>query len=147
MIDKKTSLIISTNFEKGRRHDFRFQVQTQLVWVDPWGTTIYKESKLVISPEIQILADTAYKSKKYPEITTPHKKKRRSKLNPNPKLTKEQKKENREFNSKRVRVENVIGRVKILKILTDRYRNRRKRFGLRFNLVAGLCNWELGEKN
>ncbi len=26
---------------------------------------------------------------------------------------------------------------------SDRYRNRRKRFGLRFNLIAGLRNYEL----
>jgi hypothetical protein len=34
-------------------------------------------------------------------------------------------------------------RLKIFKILADRYRNRRKRFGLRFNLIAGLYNHEL----
>ncbi|MBD1933137.1 IS5/IS1182 family transposase, partial [Trichocoleus sp. FACHB-69] len=34
-------------------------------------------------------------------------------------------------------------RLKIFKILADRYRNRRKRFGLRFNLIAGLHNYEL----
>ncbi|MDR2707980.1 MAG: IS5/IS1182 family transposase, partial [Nitrososphaerota archaeon] len=28
------------------------------------------------------------------------------------------------------------------KIVSDRYRNRRKRFGLRFNLIAGICNYE-----
>jgi len=27
--------------------------------------------------------------------------------------------------------------------LAERYRNRRKRFGLRFNLIAGLYNYEL----
>ncbi len=39
------------------------------------------------------------------------------------------------------------GKIKTLKALAERYRNRRKRFGLRFNLVAGLCNWELGNEN
>ncbi|MDB6096648.1 MAG: transposase, partial [Francisellaceae bacterium] len=29
------------------------------------------------------------------------------------------------------------------KIIADRYRNRRKRFGLRFNLIAGICNFEI----
>jgi hypothetical protein len=33
--------------------------------------------------------------------------------------------------------------VKIFRILAERYRNRRKRFGLRFNLIAALCNAEL----
>jgi len=33
--------------------------------------------------------------------------------------------------------------LKRFKILSDKYRNRRKRFGLRFNLIAGIQNWEL----
>ncbi len=43
----------------------------------------------------------------------------------------------------RVVVENVIGMLKRFKIISDRYRNRRKRFRLRFNLLAGLYNFEL----
>lgn len=39
--------------------------------------------------------------------------------------------------------ENVIGYMKRFKILSDRYRNRRKRFGLRLNLTAGIYNYEL----
>ncbi len=38
---------------------------------------------------------------------------------------------------------NVIGLLKRFKIIADRYRNRRKRFSLRFNLIAGIHNWEL----
>lgn len=37
----------------------------------------------------------------------------------------------------------VIGMVKRFKIVADKYRNQRKRFGLRFNLIAGLYNFEL----
>lgn len=40
--------------------------------------------------------------------------------------------------------ERIICRLKVFKILAERYRNRRKRFGLRFNLIAGLYNYELG---
>jgi hypothetical protein len=40
-------------------------------------------------------------------------------------------------------VENVLGRLKVFRILCSRYRNRRRRFGLRFNLIAGLYNFEL----
>jgi hypothetical protein len=43
----------------------------------------------------------------------------------------------------RVVNENVIGSLKIFKIINDRYRNRRKRFGLRFNLIAAIHNLEL----
>jgi len=36
--------------------------------------------------------------------------------------------------------------MKIFRILSERYRNRRKRFSLRFNLLAGLYNYELNIK-
>ena len=32
--------------------------------------------------------------------------------------------------------------VKRFRILSERYRNRRKRFALRFSLVAGICNFD-----
>ena len=53
-------------------------------------------------------------------------------------LTKEDKKINKQISSKRALNENVIGAVKRFKILSDRYRNRRKRFGMRFNSIAGF---------
>jgi hypothetical protein len=58
-------------------------------------------------------------------------------------LTDLDKKRNRELAKKRVIGEHINRRLKIFKILADRYRNRRKRFGLRFNLIAGLYNYEL----
>jgi hypothetical protein len=58
-------------------------------------------------------------------------------------LTKTDKKENQALASNRVMNENVIGVIKRFKIISDRYRNRRKRFGLRVNLIAGIYNWEL----
>ncbi|KJV57215.1 IS5 family transposase ISOt6 [Orientia tsutsugamushi] len=39
--------------------------------------------------------------------------------------------------------ENVIGMLKRFKIIADKYRNRRKRFGLRFNLIFGIYNFDL----
>lgn len=58
-------------------------------------------------------------------------------------LTKKDKKNNRKLSSERVLNENVIGVIKRFKIISDRYRNRRKRFGLRVNLIAGIYNFEL----
>ena len=66
--------------------------------------------------------------------------KKRSKGKP---LTKDEKRANRYISSERVVNEHVMGRLKRFKILGDKYRNRRKRFGLRFNLIAGIHNWEL----
>jgi len=60
-------------------------------------------------------------------------------------LTAEDKKENRRLSSQRVFNENVIEMLKRFKIVADRYRNRRKRFGfgLRLNLITGIYNYEL----
>lgn len=61
-------------------------------------------------------------------------------------LTKEEKESNRHISVQRALNENVIGKIKRFKILNDRYRNRRKRFGLRFNLIAAIYNLELEER-
>jgi transposase len=73
----------------------------------------------------------------HPISQTPAKK---SKLHP---LSQEQKASNRVLSRKRILIENIIRRLKIFRILSERYRNRRKRFGLRFNLIAAICNMEL----
>jgi len=44
-------------------------------------------------------------------------------------LTKEDKKYNRTISSQRVFVEHIIREPKIFRIIAERYRNRRKRFG------------------
>ena len=66
--------------------------------------------------------------------------KKKSKKKP---LSQEEKMKNRNLSSQRVLNEHVIGKVKRFKIVADKYRNRRKRFGLRFNLIAGIYNYEL----
>jgi hypothetical protein len=60
-------------------------------------------------------------------------------------LTKEDKQKNRELSSERVFNKNVIVMAKRFKIISNRYRNRKKRFGLRFNLISAIYNMELVE--
>jgi hypothetical protein len=87
----------------------------------------------------KILCDTGYigiqKIHKNSDIP-----KKRGKLTP---LTKYEKKSNHELSSKRICVENILCVLKRFKVISERYRNRRKRFGLRFNLIAGVYNYEL----
>lgn len=90
-------------------------------------------------PCIEILADSGYQGLQKRHIKTRTPKKKTKKVP----ISKEDKKANSQLASERVANENVIAMVKRFKILSDRYRNRRKRFGLRFNLIAGLYNWEL----
>lgn len=92
---------------------------------------------------MKLKADSGYLgvNKLHENSQTPHK---NSKLH---KLTKEEKRENKELSKERICVENVFAKLKVFKILTCKYRNRRKRFGLRFNMIAGLCNHEIDIKN
>ena len=55
-------------------------------------------------------------------------------------LEPEQKAFNQRFALFRVKVEHVIRTLKIFRILKERYRNRRRRFELRLNLIAALTN-------
>lgn len=85
------------------------------------------------------IADTGYTGIKrlHNNSITP---KKNSKKKP---LSKEDKVFNHIVSSQRVFNENVIGTIKRFKIIADKYRNRRKRFGLRFNLIAGIYNFEI----
>ena len=89
--------------------------------------------------QVLVLADAGYQglADLHANSQTPQKK---SKHHP---LTPEQKTANRELARQRIFVEHVIRKLKIFRILSERYRNRRKRFGLRFNLIASLYNLEL----
>ncbi|MDT5772846.1 IS5/IS1182 family transposase, partial [Streptococcus pneumoniae] len=40
--------------------------------------------------------------------------------------------------------ENIFAKVKTFKMFSTTYRNHRKRFGLRMNLITGIINHELG---
>ena len=88
---------------------------------------------------IKIQADSGYQGlEKLHENSETPKKKSKNNL-----LTKEDKRNNRRIGSQRVLIEHVNCRLKRLRILAERYRNRRKRFGLRISLFAGLYNYAL----
>lgn len=100
---------------------------------------LLKSSKTSFKSTTKVLTDTGYLGIKkiHSNSELPIK---RSKKKP---LTKEDKVYNQQISSDRVLNENVISMIKRFKIIADKYRNRRKRFGLRFNLVSGLYNYEL----
>jgi hypothetical protein len=100
---------------------------------------LFKESRYQFSKQIRILADSGYLglSNLHGNSPIPAKK---SKLHP---LTKEQKASNRQLSHEGVLIENGIRKLKIFRVLSEMYRNRRKRFSLRFNLIAAIYNLEL----
>ena len=82
------------------------------------------------------------------EIQIPHKKPRKSKANPEPQLTAEQREENRHLSRIRVVVEHAIGGLKRFNILVAKFRNRMADFDDAVALVAaGLWNWKLSLQN
>ncbi len=123
MVDKANRKIICVYIDKGKKHDYR----------------IFKESRLPILTSTELQADSGYQGiqKKYANSKIPHKSKKKSPL------TKSQRKDNHILSSSRVVVENIIRTLKIFRILAEKYRNRRRRFGLRLNLIAAICNFQL----
>ena len=106
------------------------------------------DPKLDWFSNFKILVDLGYKGidKDYniKELLIPHKKPRKSKKNPNPSLTKQQKKENREMSRQRVIVENVIGGMKRYRCLVDKFRNTMDGISDIFiYLAAGLWNFNV----
>ncbi len=138
---QKRNQIICLAHSKGKTHDFK----------------LLKNSQTRFHKFLRVIADKGYQglAKLHDLSETPIKKPKGKKL------TKAQKKYNRELNRLRIAVEppthlelnsrwnvavhsaHVKRRLKIFKILSYPYRNRHRRFGLRSNLIAGIYNYEL----
>lgn len=123
MVNQATGQIICTAFGTGRIHDFR----------------LFKLERLPMLPKQLWLADKGYQglAKLHHSSCLPTKKPRGTKL------SKSDRQHNRCLARLRIIVEHVNRRLKVFRILGERYRNRRKRFGLRFNLIAAILNFEL----
>lgn len=119
VVNKKNLEVICLDFSNGKTHDFK----------------LLKESGLKIDKSIKKQMDSWYQwvQKEYSNTEIPTKGKN---------LTAEQKEENRKLSSSRVFVEHVIWKLKFFRILYEKYRNRRKNFGLRWNLIAWIYNFE-----
>lgn len=124
MLNWETREILATSFGKGRTHDFK----------------LFKQSCTRVHPHTVVLADLGYLGleRLHAHSFLPTKATKHHPLNS------EEKRANRTLARLRLHIERVIGRLKVFRILSERYRGRRKRFGLRFNLIAGIHNFELG---
>ena len=49
------------------------------------------------------------------------------------------------FNQNQAPIGDAFGKLKVFKIRCEKYRNRGKRLGLRFNLIAGIYNFQLAK--
>ena len=127
IINQHSLQIIATAFSRGSKHDFQ----------------LFKDSLTAISEQISCLADSGYQG-----LANLHAKswrpKKKSKHHP---LSRQEKMTNQHLARGRIQIEPVIGKLKVFAILCQRYRNRRRRFWLRFNLIAAIYNLELKLKS
>jgi hypothetical protein len=124
--DKASRKIVCTSFGKGRKHDFK----------------LFRDSKIYLKETSKCLVDSGYQGIQKFHGNSEHPKKKRKK---HP-LTKVDKQRNRQISSGRVTIENIIREVKIFRIIAEKYRNRQRRFALRFNLIAAMYNLNLNYK-
>jgi hypothetical protein len=123
VVDKATKRILCVRTSEGKRHDYR----------------LLKDSRVRLKKETKAVLDSGYQGaqKEHANTALPVKKPRGGKL------TKAQKRFNKSVAQERIVNENVIGSIKRFKIIAERYRNRRKRYGLRVTLIAAIHNFEL----
>lgn len=128
VVASSTGSILSIRIGKGKTHDFKLFKES-------------KESKRV--SDKAVLADSGYQgiAKICPNATIPHKRKKKIPLTP------KQRQANHTLSSQRIIVEMINAKIKVFKIVKYPYRNRRKRFGLRMNLICGIINLDSKQVN
>jgi IS5 family transposase len=120
LIHPVTCQILCVATGRGATHDLR----------------LLRESKTHIHPDTELIADAGYQGIHHQHGLTRTPKKA-SKHHP---LTDTHRDDNRRLARLRLPVEHVIRQLKVFRILKETYRHRRRRFHLRVNLIAALCN-------
>lgn len=118
--DEKKKDILSIAFSRGNKHDFR----------------LFKESRLLVPEETLIIADKGYKGifNVHFNSLIP------IKATKNHKLTDEERSFNLSLAKHRIFIEHINRYIKRFKILSYRYRNKRRRFSLRASLICAIYN-------
>lgn len=122
-ITKKGRIISVSKPRPGSMHDFTL-----------------RKHEPPIPPDSRAYVDSGYQGidQLHQQSEFPYKK---TKTKP---LTIEENEYNRALSHFRVTVEHIIGDLKTFKILSERYRNKRKRYGVKFNIIAGIVNLKNG---
>lgn len=121
VIQEDGKILSISKSHKGRVHDFRIRK----------GETLLPKDSIKV-------ADSGYQGlqKLQSNVVIPYK---RSKKIP---LTKDQKENNRNLASFRIRIEHKIRELKTFRIMSEVYRNFQKKYNLRFNIIAGIVNFK-----
>ena len=115
-------MTICIAFAVGSRHDFH----------------LFRDSGVHFSKDIEAVEDKGYQGlqKLHKNSTIP------AKASKNHELTKEEKKENSDISKRRIYIEHINRYIKRFRILSGRYRNKRRKFGLRVSLICGIYNFQ-----
>ncbi|MDE6425630.1 MAG: transposase [Ruminococcus sp.] len=120
--DEKKKDILSIAVSGGNKHDFR----------------LFKESIPIIPETTFIIADKGYQgiSDIHYSSLTPVKAAKNYKLNDVEKVF------NSDLSKRRIFIEHINRYIKCFRILSYRYRNRRRRFTLRVSLICAIYNFQ-----
>jgi len=124
VIDLDTLLILFIEQAPGSVHDF----------------SLYKSSTgSAVSSEVKLKADSGYQgiASFHANSVVPFKKGK------NRPLTSEEKAFNRRLARERIAIEHVNRQIKVFKMMSERYRNRRRRHKLRMTLICAIRNSEI----
>jgi hypothetical protein len=123
-VDLDTHLVLFLDQAEGSVHDF----------------TLYKTSLgSAVSPDVQIKADSGYQgiAAYHANSVVPFKRRK------NCPLSSAERAFNRRLGRERVVIEHVNREIKVFKMMSDRYRNRRRRHKLRMTLLCAIRNREI----
>lgn len=99
--------------------------------------TLFRGSQHKFDSQQKFIGDKAYIGEEV--IATPHKKPRKAEI------SESQKEENKHLSSRRIGVEHLIGRVKIFRVASDRFRLARHRYSQVIMVVCGLVRLRLNQ--
>jgi len=122
VINQESKQIICLNFGPGHCQDFSL-----------------KKSNVHFHPSTDSLQDSGYQGIKNYHFNSSTPKKKHKNAN----FSLLEKDYNRALAQARIVIEQVNRSLKVFKILSSRYRSRRRRYGLRCNLLSALYNYEL----
>lgn len=99
-----------------------------------------RKQQAPLPEDADVLGDSGYQGlqKVHKKAVIPRKKQK------NKPLTKEDKVYNKALSQIRIKVENKIRELKIFRIIKDIYRNKRRRYSIKFNIIAGITNLRAG---
>jgi transposase len=122
-IDSQGTIVSLSKSYPGSKHDF----------------AIFKEEPSP-PPGVHLLADSGYQGiqHRHAAAEIPYTTRKGKPL------TQAQKAHNRQVASQRIQIEHKIRSINVFKIIGNRFRTERKRYELKFKLVAGLVNWNNG---